>query len=264
MVDDVLHNAVRGITDLVVLPGLINLDFADVKAIIKISGRAMMGSGQAEGEGRAVSAAEAAIANPLLDIASVKGAQGVLINITGGADMTLFEVDQAATRVRAEVDPNSVTIFGSTYSQDMDGKIRVSIVATGLQNKNSHSVPQPELASVLMEEVGTIAEEILLTEDDVVTTSDDPKDGMPEAVLEDSNDITGPIFDKDMALQPEPNFEELPPLPSAFTEDSDADTFDPFSSGTQLASGDRNTAQAKRSSRAFAWLTGRGHKHSED
>jgi cell division protein FtsZ len=132
MADDVLHAGVRGVTDLMVMPGLINLDFADIRAVMSEMGKAMMGTGEAEDDGRAVRAAEAAISNPLLDDVSMKGARGVLINITGGMDMTLFEVDEAANRIREEVDPEANIIFGSTFDESMNGLMRVSIVATGI------------------------------------------------------------------------------------------------------------------------------------
>jgi cell division protein FtsZ len=132
MADQVLHSGVRGITDLMVMPGLINLDFADVRTVMSEMGKAMMGTGEAEGEKRAIQAAEAAISNPLLDEVSMKGAKGVLINITGSMDMTLFEVDEAANRIRAEVDPDANIIVGSTFNQDLEGRVRVSVVATGI------------------------------------------------------------------------------------------------------------------------------------
>ena len=132
MADEVLHSGVRGVTDLIVMPGLINLDFADIKAVISEMGKAMMGTGEAEGEDRAQKAADMAICNPLLDDVSMKGARGVLINITGGPDLMLFEVEQAANRVRAEVDPDARIIFGSTILDNMEGRIRVSVVATGI------------------------------------------------------------------------------------------------------------------------------------
>ena len=132
MADDVLHAGVRGVTDLIVMPGLINLDFADIKSVISEMGKAMMGTGEAEGEDRAQKAADMAISNPLLDDVSMKGARGVLINITGGPDLMLFEVEQAANRIRAEVDPDANIIFGNTILDDMEGRIRVSVVATGI------------------------------------------------------------------------------------------------------------------------------------
>jgi cell division protein FtsZ len=132
MADDVLHSGVRGVTDLMVMPGLINLDFADIRTVMSEMGKAMMGTGEAEGERRAVDAAEAAISNPLLEDVSMKGARGVLINITGGSDMTLFEVDEAANRIREEVDSEANIIFGSTFDESLNGRMRISVVATGI------------------------------------------------------------------------------------------------------------------------------------
>ena len=122
MADDVLHSGVRGVTDLMVMPGLINLDFADIRTVMSEMGKAMMGTGEAEGDRRAIDAAEAAISNPLLEDVSMKGARGVLINITGGLDMTLFEVDEAANRIREEVDPDANIIFGSTFDEKLAGQ----------------------------------------------------------------------------------------------------------------------------------------------
>ena len=130
--DRVLFSGVSCITDLIVKEGLINLDFADVKSVMKGMGRAMMGTGEAAGEGRAMKAAEAAIANPLLDEVSMKGARGVLISISGGMDMTLFEVDEAATRIRDEVDDEADIVVGAIFDKNFDGRFRVSVVATGL------------------------------------------------------------------------------------------------------------------------------------
>ena len=132
MADDVLYNGVRGITDLIVMPGLINLDFADVGAIMRGMGTALMGMGEATGEGRALEAARAAIDNPLLDDVTIRGAKGVLINITGGYDMTLFELDEAANEIRREADPEANIIVGSAFDTELEGKIRVSVVAAGL------------------------------------------------------------------------------------------------------------------------------------
>src|SRR5438046_4762994 len=133
MADDVLHSGVRGVTDLMVMPGLINLDFADIRTVMSEMGKAMMGTGEADGDRRAIDAAEAAINNPLLEDVSMKGARGVLINITGGADMTLFEVDEAANRIREEVDPDANIIFGSTFDEKLAGRMRISVVATGIE-----------------------------------------------------------------------------------------------------------------------------------
>jgi cell division protein FtsZ len=130
--DRVLFAGVGCITDLIVKEGLINLDFADVKSVMKDMGRAMMGTGEASGEGRALKAAEAAIANPLLDEVSMKGAKGVLVSISGGLDMTLFEVDEAATRIREEVYEDADIVVGAIFDRSLDGTFRVSVVATGL------------------------------------------------------------------------------------------------------------------------------------
>jgi cell division protein FtsZ len=143
MADQVLYSGVACITDLMVKEGLINLDFADVRSIMREMGRAMMGTGESSGEGRALAAAEAAIANPLLDETSMKGAQGLLISITGGRDMTLFEVDEAATRIREEVDPDANIILGATFDEALEGIIRVSVVATGIDRVAGAADPRP-------------------------------------------------------------------------------------------------------------------------
>lgn len=148
MADDVLHMGVRGVTDLMVNPGLVNLDFADIRTVMAEMGKAMMGTGEAEGEDRAVKAAEAAISNPLLEDTSMLGAKGVLINITGGYDMTLFEVDEAANRIRREVDEEANIIFGSSVDEDMNGRLRVSVVATGIDAIQEHGVERPKLVAV--------------------------------------------------------------------------------------------------------------------
>ncbi|NNE52685.1 MAG: cell division protein FtsZ [Sulfitobacter sp.] len=144
MADDVLYQGVKGVTDLMVRPGLINLDFADVRAVMDEMGKAMMGTGEADGEDRAIQAAEKAIANPLLDEISLRGAKGVLINITGGEDLTLFELDEAANRIREEVDPEANIIVGSTLDTAMGGTMRVSVVATGIDaTEVQHDIPVP-------------------------------------------------------------------------------------------------------------------------
>jgi cell division protein FtsZ len=134
MADDVLYSGVRGVTDLMIMPGLINLDFADIRTVMAEMGKAMMGTGESDGEDRAKMAAESAISNPLLDEVSMNGARGVLINITGGDDMTLLEVDSAANRIREEVDSDANIIFGATMDSALEGRIRVSIVATGIDS----------------------------------------------------------------------------------------------------------------------------------
>jgi len=142
MADEVLQQGVRGITDLMVMPGLINLDFADVRSVMSEMGKAMMGTGEAEGDNRAIEAAEKAISNPLLDGVSMKGAKGVIISITGGEDMRLMEVDEAASHIKELVDPDANIIWGSAFNNDLGGKIRVSVVATGIE-ADAVSAPQP-------------------------------------------------------------------------------------------------------------------------
>src|SRR5579875_3378481 len=141
MADQVLYSGVACITDLMVKEGLINLDFADVRAIMREMGKAMMGTGEASGEKRAILAAEAAIANPLLDEVSMKGARGLLISITGGNDLTLYEVDEAASRIRQEVDEDANIILGATFDQSLEGIVRVSVVATGIDQPASAAEP---------------------------------------------------------------------------------------------------------------------------
>ncbi len=147
MADNVLYMGVRGVTDLMVAPGLINLDFADIRTVMAEMGKAMMGTGEADGDNRAVRAAEAAINNPLLEDTSMAGARGLLINITGGDDMTLFEVDQAANRIREEVAEDANIIFGSAIDDNLNGRIRVSVVATGIDMAQSEAA-KPRLVAV--------------------------------------------------------------------------------------------------------------------
>ena len=148
LADNVLHSGVRGVTDLMVMPGLINLDFADVRQVMSEMGKAMMGTGEGTGEKRALEAANAAISNPLLDDVSMKGARGVLINITGGADMTLYEVDEAANRIREEVDPEANIIFGSTFDEALEGRMRISVIATGI-DAEAMAEPKPTVINLV-------------------------------------------------------------------------------------------------------------------
>jgi cell division protein FtsZ len=145
MADNVLYMGVRGVTDLMVNPGMVNLDFADIRTVMAEMGKAMMGTGEAEGDDRARKAAEAAISNPLLEDISMAGAKGVLINITGGIDMTLFEVDEAANRIRKEVDEDANIIFGTSVDEDMNGRVRVSVVATGIDLVVKEEAARPKL-----------------------------------------------------------------------------------------------------------------------
>lgn len=168
MADDVLYQGVKGVTDLMVRPGIINLDFADIRAVMDEMGKAMMGTGEATGEDRAIQAAEKAIANPLLDEISLKGAHGVLINITGGHDLTLFEMDEAANRIREEVDEEANIIVGSTLDTGLEGVMRVSVVATGIdavENIDDIPVPrrslkEPLAQSVSFEQPAAVAEPV--------------------------------------------------------------------------------------------------------
>ena len=149
MADQVLHSGVRSITDLMVLPGLINLDFADVRTVMTEMGKAMMGTGEATGEDRALMAAQNAIQNPLLDEVSLKGAKAVLVNVTGGLDMTLLEVDEAANAISEQVDPEANIIFGAAFDPSLDGMIRVSVVATGMDGASIAAIePKPERRTV--------------------------------------------------------------------------------------------------------------------
>ncbi len=200
MADDVLYSGVRGITDLMVMPGLINLDFADVRTIMKGMGSAMMGMGESEGEGRALEAARAAIDNPLLDDVSMKGARGVLINITGGYDMTLFELDEAANEIRREVDPDANIILGSTFDPELEGRLRVSVVAAGI-DAGQFAMAEPE-AAVPVEAVAKVEE----------TEAETPKVVVSGKAQED-------MFETD----PRPDFHgrQLPPAHVERTEGSD-------------------------------------------
>ncbi len=176
--DEVLHSGVRGITDLMVVPGLINLDFADIRTVMGEMGKAMMGTGEAEGEDRAMAAAEAAISNPLLDDVSMKGARGVLINITGGPDLTLFEVDLVANRIGDEVDPEAHIIFGSTLDPALEGKMRVSVVATGIDSEAS--VQSRPVLSVVPDAEAQLQHELAAEPAPVVREEPGPQAHQPE------------------------------------------------------------------------------------
>ena len=159
MADDVLYQGVKGVTDLMVRPGLINLDFADIRAVMDEMGKAMMGTGEAEGEDRAIQAAEKAIANPLLDEISLEGARGVLINVTGGHDLTLFEMDEAANRIREKVDDEANIIVGSTLDTSLEGMMRVSVVATGIDVVEGLRADAPRPRRTMKEPLPIAAEE---------------------------------------------------------------------------------------------------------
>ena len=151
--DNVLHKGVCGVTDLMIKPGMINLDFADIKTVMSQMGKAMMGTGEASGDNRAIEAADTAINNPLLDETSMKGAKAVLINITGGSDMTLFEVDEAANRIRKEIDTNANIIFGSALDDNLNGSMRVSLVATGMANSEINQNENSEVHTLFEKKI---------------------------------------------------------------------------------------------------------------
>ncbi|WP_204113682.1 cell division protein FtsZ [Shimia biformata] len=235
MADDVLYQGVKGVTDLMVRPGLINLDFADVRAVMDEMGKAMMGTGEAAGEDRAIQAAEKAIANPLLDEISLKGARGVLINITGGHDLTLFELDEAANRIREEVDPDANIIVGSTLDTGMEGEMRVSVVATGIdaveadapmplpRRSMAKPLTQTVSAEVAVEEVAEIEETPVVAE--VAEATEEPSlfgdfDAQRAAAEEQVEDI----FEQEAAddLPPpayQPRVEAFQPQPELYEDD---------------------------------------------
>ena len=201
MADNVLYSGVRSITDLMMMPGLINLDFADVKSIMEDKGKAIMGTGEAEGEDRAIRAAEMALANPLLDDCSMHGAKGVLINITGSSDITLMEVDAAANRIKEEVDEDANIIFGSSFNESLEGKIRVSVVATGIGNSPRSTRTNPYAQPMMSKTVSYIDEsyispeeaiqpkEELVKEVEVENKSDEPQTIEPETDLEEKTGV---------------------------------------------------------------------------
>ncbi|WP_209504515.1 MULTISPECIES: cell division protein FtsZ [unclassified Ruegeria] len=236
MADDVLYQGVKGVTDLMVRPGLINLDFADVRAVMDEMGKAMMGTGEATGEDRAIQAAEKAIANPLLDEISLKGAKGVLINITGSHDLTLFELDEAANRIREEVDPEANIIVGSTLDTAMEGGMRVSVVATGIDATEKtadvpvarRSMSEPLTRTVSAEEYGReeapaaaeMAEPAPQMEENrepsLFEAAEEPAQPQFQPLDErDEDDLPPPAYQPRVAeFEPQP--EQVEPAPEAF------------------------------------------------
>ncbi len=218
MADDVLYQGVKGVTDLMVRPGLINLDFADVRAVMDEMGKAMMGTGEASGENRAVEAADKAVSNPLLDEISLRGAKGVLINITGGADLTLFELDEAANRIREEVDPDANIIVGSTLDTTLAGVMRVSVVATGIDADQSNH------ASALPSRRATAQAEVAASEDDQAAEQpvalefpfDSEAEAQSGAAMEmEQDDIPAPAYQPQLE-ETEPFVVPEPEAPAAF------------------------------------------------
>ena len=226
MADEVLQQGVRGITDLMVMPGLINLDFADVRSVMSEMGKAMMGTGEADGDNRAIEAAEKAISNPLLDGVSMKGAKGVIISITGGEDMRLMEVDEAASHIKELVDPDANIIWGSAFNNDLGGKIRVSVVATGI---DAEAVVQPTPGKVFTFPAArnnapvpaSVEEQEAIIEDEaepLELAAEAESDEGDELLLGDDDILTTPVgkppiappTDEDLAIEEEATQEEAP------------------------------------------------------
>ena len=220
MADDVLYQGVKGVTDLMVRPGLINLDFADVRAVMDEMGKAMMGTGEASGESRAIQAADKAVSNPLLDEISLRGAKGVLINITGGADLTLFELDEAANRIREEVDPDANIIVGSTLDTTLEGVMRVSVVATGIDaNQSNQASALPSRRSTLDIASVEVVDEAVAPEQQQVALEFPFEQEQPEVVQEPEyifDDIPAPAY-KPQAEEPA-TFVVEEPIPLVATQ----------------------------------------------
>jgi cell division protein FtsZ len=222
MADQVLYSGVACITDLMVKEGLINLDFADVRAIMREMGKAMMGTGEASGEKRALRSAEAAIANPLIDDVSMKGARGLLISITGGKDLTLYEVDEAATRIREEVDQDANIIVGATFDEGLEGIIRVSVVATGIDHVATSARPAAEarvaeLTQRLRAETHQIATERAERREPGGRTTARPADHAGAAAVAAALSH-GPSHSASLALAEDVTVRPITPKPSLFME----------------------------------------------
>ncbi len=256
MADDVLQSGVRGVTDLMIMPGLINLDFADIRTVMSEMGKAMMGTGEAEGDQRGLKAAEAAIANPLLDDVTMKGARGVLINITGGMDMTLFEVDEAANRIREEVDPEANIIFGSTFEESLEGRMRVSVVATGI-DLDAKVAPKPTRISLVAEHGQPISAgsasgpaasaEMAQPTLGMRTEASIPQQGSEATVAAMPEPMAAPYDPPFIAPQPE--------LPAAPPEARQAEP-DPFAAAAMTNGSQRPETEARPS--LFERMTGTG------
>ncbi len=219
LADEVLQQGVRGITDLMVMPGLINLDFADVRSVMHEMGKAMMGTGEAEGDGRALEAAEKAIANPLLDGVSMQGAKGVIVSITGGEDMRLMEVDEAANHIRELVDPDANIIWGSAFNENLDGRIRVSVVATGIDSDGSVAAPAAS-SSFAMSNPTPAAPSFASS----IPAEPEPEEPAEEPVLDMAESLE--TSEAEMVVEPEPEPEPAPepeaaPTPTATYSDDD-------------------------------------------
>jgi cell division protein FtsZ len=218
LADEVLQQGVRGITDLMVMPGLINLDFADVRSVMHEMGKAMMGTGEAEGDNRALEAAEKAIANPLLDGVSMQGAKGVIVSITGGEDMRLMEVDEAANYIRELVDPDANIIWGSAFNENLNGKIRVSVVATGIDNEGLSASPATQSRTPFSFSRPAVAEPVV-----PVSTATSLFDSTPATPVAEESDFA----------EQETDVEDDSLILGSDFEDTDADQeFEPFTPET--------------------------------
>jgi cell division protein FtsZ len=246
LADEVLQQGVRGITDLMVMPGLINLDFADVRSVMHEMGKAMMGTGEAEGDGRALEAAERAIANPLLDGVSMQGAKGVIVSITGGEDMRLMEVDEAANHIRELVDPDANIIWGSAFNESLNGKIRVSVVATGIDSDasavasnaasrsfafNRPAEPVAEPAPAASSLFGGSPEPEAVEEDHAAVVEDDADDSLElgsEHAVEDEVEDEAPSWTRaeDEVTEAVAHEDDLLELSEAHTADDAEDAVD--------------------------------------
>ena len=267
MADEVLHSGVRGVTDLMVMPGLVNLDFADVRTVMSEMGKAMMGTGEAEGENRALEAAEAAISNPLLDEVSMKGARGVLINITGGMDLTLFEVDEAANRIRNEVDPDANILVGSALDESLNGRMRVSVVATGIDaDAVEHVISvQTTAAKAQVPPVSVEApvqreatQEVAGNEDvPVETVAEDDGQHEPKAAPEQSAEPREPTLGAAAFIAPEPMEPEAPVAEASGKPD-------PFAEAA-ISNGSRPAASQRIEGRSwFERVTGVGRNKRDE
>lgn len=230
MADQVLHSGVRGITDLMLAEGLINLDFADICTVMSEMGKAMMGTGEAEGDRRAIDAAEAAISNPLLDEVSLKGAKGVVINITGGNDLNLMEVDEAVTHITDQVDPDANIIFGAAFDENLNGKFRITVVATGIEAEMA-TMAEPqrprmvaaepvveevvEEVEVAVQEEETIEVEAPAAEKDIIEIAEEPVAQEPVAFIDDlADEEPEPMMTQAADLKPRPFIAPEPMRPS--------------------------------------------------
>ncbi|HET7708697.1 MAG TPA: cell division protein FtsZ [Sphingomicrobium sp.] len=230
MADEVLQQGVRGITDLMVMPGLINLDFADVRSVMGEMGKAMMGTGEAAGDNRAIEAAEKAISNPLLDGVSMKGAKGVIISITGGEDMRLMEVDEAASHIKELVDPDANIIWGSAFNNELGGKIRVSVVATGIE---AEAVSNPQPGKVFTFPTARTPVQVHAPTPTLTDTTDEADDNEDTLDLADTDEGEELILEPDDILTSVTSAPIEPPIDDV--EDVDAEVTDDEDSAPKIA-----------------------------